>query len=216
VTAELVRADNGFHLWSETYNRDVHDVFKVQDDIANAVVQALQITLMGGPLTRQRGGTQNLEAYKLFLQARSAFTLNSKTSLEAAHAYVDHAIELDPDYALAWTLMAGVTMEQTDIGVLPPKEGFERTRQLAQHALQLSPNLAEAHFVLQYVHRSYDWDWAAAQAEGSHGLVLDPTNTDGLVVAGMVSKTLGHWDDAEKQLRMALVRDPAFTMRTTT
>jgi len=69
VTAKLVRADNGYHLWSETYDRDLHDVFKVQDDIANAVVQALQITLMGGPLTRRRGGTQNLGRSRPYVSA---------------------------------------------------------------------------------------------------------------------------------------------------
>ena len=72
VTAQLVRADNGYHLWSETYDRELRDVFKVQDDIANAVVQALQIKLMGGELSRRKGGTQNLEAYQLYLRAVSA------------------------------------------------------------------------------------------------------------------------------------------------
>ena len=70
VTAQLIRADNGYHLWSETYDRDLKDLFKVQDDIANAVAQALQIKLMGGELSRKKGGTQNLDAYQLFLRAR--------------------------------------------------------------------------------------------------------------------------------------------------
>jgi tetratricopeptide (TPR) repeat protein len=122
--------------------------------------------LLGGPLTRQGGGTQDLRAYKLFLQARTAFELNSKPSLEAART---------------------------------------------EDALQLRPNLAEAHFILEYVHRSYDRDWPAAEAEGRVGLTLDPTNTLGLVVAGMLSKTLGRWDDAERQLSVALIRDPLFS-----
>ena len=74
VTAQLVRAADSTHLWSETYDRDWHDVFKVQDDIANAVVQALQIKLAGGELSRRKGGTQNLEAYQLYLRAVSART----------------------------------------------------------------------------------------------------------------------------------------------
>ena len=81
VTAQLVRADTGYHLWSETYDRPLDDIFNVQDDIANAVVQALQITLMGGPLTRQKGGTQNLEAYQLYLRARSSMGFNTFQSL---------------------------------------------------------------------------------------------------------------------------------------
>jgi hypothetical protein len=98
VTAQLIRADSGFHLWSETYDRDLSDVFKVQDDIANAVVQALQISLMGGPLTRQKGGTQNLAAYELYLRAIKAFWQNSKASTDAARADIERAVELDPDF----------------------------------------------------------------------------------------------------------------------
>ncbi len=208
VTAQLVRADNGYHLWSQTYDRDLSDVFKVQDDIANAVVQALQITLMGGPLTRQRGGTENLEAYQLYLRAMSAEMQNTRASVEAARTYLDQAVKLDPNFGHAWSLMAFSTMLSTDNGDLLPQDGFERARKLAQHALELSPDLAEAHFVLQYVHLEYDWDWAASEAEGRQAFSLDRTNTFALVSAGILARTLGHWDDAERQFREAHVRDP--------
>ncbi len=94
VTAQLVRADTGYYLWSETYDRDIHDVFKVQDDIANSVVQALQITLMGGPLRREEGGTHNLDAYQLYLQAVSLVRQNTRQSLEAANGCLNQAIKL--------------------------------------------------------------------------------------------------------------------------
>ena len=84
-------------------------------------------------------------------------------------------------------------------------------RQLAQHALQLSPDLAEAHAALMYVHRTLDWDWAAAESEGQRAFAIDPTNPDALDVAATLSYTLGRWDDAERQLRAALVRDPLNT-----
>jgi TolB-like protein len=211
VTAQLVRADNGFHLWSQTYDRDLQDVFKVQDDIANAVVQALQITLMGGPLTRQKGGTQNLEAYQLYLRAGGEYLLNSKTALEAAHKSLQQAIKLDPNFALAWARLAFTTYELAEVRALPETEGFERSRQQAQHALQLSPELADAHFVLGYIHRTYDWDWSAAQEEARRALALDPTHINALRLAGQVSATLGHYDDADRWLRAALVRDPLNT-----
>ena len=211
VTAQLVRADSGYHLWSETYDRDLHDVFKVQDEIADAVVQALQITLMGGPLTRQKGGTQNLEAYQLYLRAKSAFLQNSKGSLEAAHRYLDQAIKLDPGFGLAWSLLGWTTTSLATLRALPTTDGYERARQLAQHALQVSPELAEAHLLLGYIHRTYDWDWAAAQAEVRQTLAIDPINSIALLIAGYLSATLGQWDDAERQLRAALVRDPLST-----
>jgi TolB-like protein/Tfp pilus assembly protein PilF len=208
ITAQLVRADNGYHLWSETYDRNLTDVFKVQDDIAIAVVQALQITLLGGTITRRRGGTENLEAYQLYLRAVNAHARNTLPSLESERAYLDQAVKLDPHFGLAWASMAYNSTLLADNGGVSQKEGYERARQLAQHALELSPDLAEAHAMLQYVHTNYDGDWAAAAAEGRQALKLDPTNPEALLSAAILFRTLGHWDDAERQLRLALVRDP--------
>ena len=208
VTAQLVRADTSYHLWSQTYDRDLSDVFKVQDDIANAVVQALQITLMGGPLTRQRGGTENLEAYQLYLRALSADMQNNRAALEAERAYLDQAVKLDPNFGLAWSSLAWNVIVLTDDGIFPPKDGYERARRLAQHALQLSPDLADAHAALQYVHRTFDWDWAASADEARQALSVDPNNSMALMFSGMLSATLGHWDDADRQTRAALARDP--------
>ena len=208
VTAQLVRADNGYHLWSETYDRDLQDVFKVQDDIANEVVQALQIKFTGGELSRRKGGTPNLEAYQSYLQAMSAVNQNSRESLDAADVNLEQAIKLDPGYGMAWNALSTVVSMKTDNVWLDPTEGWERVRQLAQHALLLSPDLAEAHARLQWVYMSWDWDWAAAEAEGRLALAIDPMNPVALLAAGRLSATLGRWDDSESQLRAALVRDP--------
>jgi TolB-like protein/tetratricopeptide (TPR) repeat protein len=212
VTVQLVQADTGYHLWSESYDRPVDDVFKLQDDIANAVVQALQIKLMGGPLTRRRGGTQNLQAYQLYLRAQSSMFLGTRASLLAARDDFDQAIKLDPDFGLAWAELSRDTLFLTNNEVLSPQEGYERARHLAQHALQLSPDLAEAHGTLANVYRNYDWDWAASAAEVRQALELDPTNPAALTRAGQLSYTLGRWDEADRQLRLALVRDPLFTV----
>jgi TolB-like protein/Tfp pilus assembly protein PilF len=208
VTAQLIRADDGYHVWSQTYDRDFRDVFKVQDEVANAVVQALQISLMGGPLTRPKGGTQNLAAYELYLRAASANFELSKESLEAAGGYLDQAIKLDPNFGLAWAELANNAILKTNTGLLPPKEGAERARQVAQHAVQLSPYLADARAQLAYTYRTYDWDWAACEAELRRALTLEPTNSYALESAGLLSATLGRWADAERHYRLALVRDP--------
>jgi TolB-like protein/tetratricopeptide (TPR) repeat protein len=212
VTAQLVRADNGYHLWSKTYDRPIDDMFKVQDEIANAVVQALQITLMGGPLTRQKGGTQNLDAYQLYLRGLSSMWQNTVSSLTAARADFTQAIKLDPDFGLGWVELSRDTLFLTNNGIFSPKEGYERARQEAQHALQLSPDLSEAHSMLANVHRNYDWDWAASGAEVRQALALDPTNPTALMRAGQLSYTLGQWEDAERQLQSALLRDPFLTI----
>lgn len=208
VTAQLVRTDNGYHLWSETYDRNLDDVFKVQDEIANAVVQALQIKLSGGELSRRKGGTQNLEAYQLYLQALSANNQPNVSSIHAAGEYLEKAIELDAEYGLAWSALAANVSMKAGNGILSSTEGFERARMLAQQALQINPDLAGAHVNLQSVHLIYDWDWAAAEAEGRHALALDPTNAYALHAAGMLARVLGRWGDAERQTRSALARDP--------
>jgi TolB-like protein len=191
VTAQLVRADNGYHLWSDTYDREMKDLFQVQDDIANAVVQALQIKLMGGELRRQRGGTQNLDAYQLYLRADNALMQNTSAALDAAYEYSDQAIKLDPNYGMAWLLWANTILLKTENGLLDPNEGYERARQATQHALQLSPELAEAHALLQSILMSVDRDWAAAEAEGQRARAIDPTA--GLQIASLLSIALGRW-----------------------
>jgi TolB-like protein/Tfp pilus assembly protein PilF len=208
VTAQLVRADTGYHLWSQTYDRDLHDVFKVQDEIANAVVQALQISLMGGSLTRQKGGTQNLEAYLLYLRATKGNSAYSATALKEARKYAEQAIELDPDFVLAWTMLGWTNVNLAQLRELPMRDGYERARQLGQHALQVSPDVSDAHLLLGYIHRTYDWDWAAAQSEARQGLALDPKYWYALEFNGQIAASIGDWDDAERYFRQVLVNDP--------
>jgi TolB-like protein len=211
ISAQLIRTADSTHLWSETYDRPLDDIFKVQDEIANAIVQALQIRLAGGEVSRRKGGTLNLAAYQLYLRAMSAVNQNTKESLDAAGVYLEQAIKLDPGYGMAWYALATVASMKTDNAWLAPTEGWERVRQLAQHALELSPDLAEAHARLQWAYMSWDWDWPAAEVEGRQALAIDPANPSALMAAGRLSATLGRWDDSERQLRAALVRDPLNT-----
>ena len=211
VTAQLVRTADSTHLWSQNYDRPLDDIFAVQDEIAGAIVQALQIRLTGGTLSRREGGTQNLEAYQLYLRAVNAHNQNTRSSLNAEGDYLDQAIKLDSNYGMAWFQLAYNVVAKTDNGWLDATQGYEHARQLAQHALQLSQDNAYAHAMLQYVYWILDWDWAAAKAEQQRALAIDPTNPNALQFAGMLSATLGRWDDAERQLRSALVRDPLNT-----
>jgi TolB-like protein/Tfp pilus assembly protein PilF len=208
VTAQLIRTADSTQLWSATYDRPLDDIFAIQDEIADAIVQALQIKLMGGNLSSREGGTQNLEAYQLYLRAVSANFQNTRSSLDAAGEYLEQAIKIDPNYGQAWSQLSLVVATKADNGWVDPTEGYEQTRQLAQRALQLSPDLAEAHAQLMYVHMTFDWDWAAAKSEELRALAIDPTDPVSLQTAGILSYTLGHWGDAERQLRAALVRDP--------
>jgi tetratricopeptide (TPR) repeat protein len=212
ITAQLVRADTGLHLWSDTYDGDLRDVFKVQDEIANAVVQALQITLMGGAVSRRSGGTSNLEAYQSYLRGRSAVRVGSESSIITARGYLEQAAKLDPNFGNAWALLAHTTILLTDLGNLPTAIGFKKARQQALHALELSPDLFDAHAALMYINRSYDWNWAAAQAELNEMRRLEPANSDLPVFQGMLYWTLGQWEPAERELRSSLASDPLYAV----
>ena len=208
VTAQLIHAADSSHLWSETYDRKLNDIFAVQDEIADAIAQALQIKLGGGSLTRREGGTQNLEAYQLYLRAVQAGDENTKVSVDAAEKYLERAIELDPNYAKAWNLLGSNFVGKAELGMIDTVEGMERARKLEQHALSLSPELAEAHADLAYLNLSFDWDFAATEAGVKRALQFDPARLIGRHTAGKLYTALGRWRDAEEQFVVVQSRDP--------
>ena len=213
ITAQLVRAADSTHLWSERYDRPMDDIFAVQDEIANAIVQALQIRLKGGTLSRRAGGTQNLEAYQLYLQAVNATEQSTKASLDAAENYAEQAVKVDPNYGLAWMQLAYVAGSKTNSGYLTTKEGYERWENFTKHALQVSPDLAEAHLALHALYIMRDFNWPAGMAELQRAVDIDPTNTDVVIAVADIAGIRGNYDDAERQIRAAMQRDPlAFSL----
>lgn len=165
VTAQLIRTDSGFQVWSQTYDSQLKDVFGVQDQIASAVAGALQISLSGVPLTGERGGTRNIEAYQWYLRGKSSLYENSDPSLHAAKEALEKALKLDPGFGLASSRLAQVEILRTNNGIITSSEGYGHARALAHRALEVSPELAEPHMWLGYVYRSLDWNWSASAAE---------------------------------------------------
>ena len=211
VIAQLVRADDGYQVWSQSYDRELRDIFDVQDEIATAIATVLQISLAGGPLGRERGGTQNLEAYQLYLRAQTSVTVDStEATIKAAQNQLRQAVKLDPNFGLAWTLLASMSIALVDNSDLSPAEGFEDARRLALHAIELSPGVAEPHAILAYLYRTRDWNWTAARAELRLALIADPSDPVSLMLDGLLAMTLGEREKAERQLRAAVDRDPLF------
>lgn len=208
ITAQLIRTSDSSHLWSKTYDRMLDDIFAVQGEIATAIVHALRVRLVGMTLSRQEGGTQSREAYELYLRGWYGEDLNSRESLDAAEAYLKDAIHLDPKYGLAWSALASINTLRAELGYLDAKEAFARARQLTQRALELAPECAHAHSELQSILFTYDWNFVAAEVESQRALALAPTDSNVLNGAGRLSITLGRFEDARRQLRAALVRDP--------
>jgi serine/threonine protein kinase/tetratricopeptide (TPR) repeat protein len=174
ITAQLIKVKDGYHLWSERYDRNMEDVFAIQDEITEKIMEKLMIALDVLEKAPQEHRPVNLEAYDLYLKGR--YCLNM-FSMERALAYYNHAIEKDPDYALAYASVAEVyTLFSTGFDILPSKDAMPKARKAAQKALQLDPNLAEAYVSLGLVALSYDWDRKAAKQYFHKALELNPNS----------------------------------------
>jgi TolB-like protein/cytochrome c-type biogenesis protein CcmH/NrfG len=145
ITAQLINVEDGFHLWSETYDRSLDDIFAVQDEIAGAIVQALKLPLMGADASSVTArATRSYQAYDLYLLGRHRARQFSAESFREAIAYFQRAIEADPDYAPAYSGLADAYLGLTNYGDLPMAEAVPMAEQAVGRALQLDPNLAEA------------------------------------------------------------------------
>src|SRR5882757_2001011 len=207
ITVQLVRADNGFHVWSETYDRKLDDIFKVQDEIAGKVVRALKISL-GAKEVPSAAPTKSAEAYTLLLQARFFLNRETEDDCKTAAGYYQQVVQLDPDAAVAWAelsealrctgVLTGRTVQQVRAPAL----------QAAEHAIALDPKLAEAHVALAQIRYWFDWDWAAADAEYETARALDPANSHALSGAGGLAAIRGSLSDSLRLSEQAAAKDP--------
>ncbi len=208
ISAQLVSAANGFTLWSQTYDRELDDIFAVQADIARSVSSALEVKLLGKKETPAGAGSGSAEAYNLYLQGRYLAGRRTPQALEHAISYYRKALELDPDYALAWVGLADAHANQADLGAVPVEEGYGKAREEAHKALTLDPRLAGAYAALGWIRVSHDWDWAGADAAYRQALALEPGNALVIRRAAALAGTLGHFEEALQLDRRAAQLDP--------
>ena len=208
ITAQLIKASDGFHLWSETYDRELRDIFAVQDDIARAVAGSLQVTLLGGGKAAPSAKGTNVEAYNAVLQGRYFWDRRGKENLERAVGYFEQAIKLDPNYAPAWAGLANVRASQVSDGDLPIQEGSGKAREAADRALALDGNWRRLILADASIKMTWDWDWSGADAAVQRALALEPGNTAALSRAGNLACTLGRFDEALQLHRRAAALDP--------
>jgi tetratricopeptide (TPR) repeat protein len=209
ITAQLIEVATDSHLWSQTYDRQMENIFAIQDDIANSVAGALKVALEGGQTPKVQQA--NPEAYNAWLQGRYFFDRQSKEDLEKAIGYYEQALRIDPNYARAWVGLANVHSAQANVNYVPLEEGYQKARREAEKAVELDPNLAEAHAHMGWIKRSYDWDWTGANAAYKRALELEPANADVVRGAGMLAATLGRFDEAITLDRRAIELDPLRT-----
>jgi serine/threonine-protein kinase len=178
ITAQLINVADGYHLWSERYDREMTDVFAVQDEIAAAVVKRLKVSLLGPPTTGARDRhSKDLEAYELYLRGRHLWNQRGE-AMKKGLACFQNALQRDPEYALA---LAGVADGHALIGLWSGTKGydlFEQGKAAAKQALELNPSLAEAHASLGFIAMFHDWDWPVAEQELLQALELNPGYVD--------------------------------------
>ena len=172
ITAQLIDARNGFHLWSESYERELKDIFAMQDEITASIVNALKIKLAVA-LPAQR--KPNPEAYDLDLKGR--YFLN-KRDLKKAIDHFQQALAKDPKDALAYAGLSEVYVVSAVRGGVAPREVMSKAKEAALQALAIDDGLSEAHGSLAYVTFFYDWDWSAAEKEFKRAIELNPNNAD--------------------------------------
>jgi TolB-like protein/DNA-binding winged helix-turn-helix (wHTH) protein/Flp pilus assembly protein TadD len=211
ITAELIKADDGFQLWSQTYDREIKDIFDVEDDIAQAATEALRVKLLGGngqPVATNLRST-NPEAYQAYLQAEYfSGRGESKEDLDKALAYADTAIKLDEKYAPAWALRASVQTDMAGVGLTNATEGYRNARDDADRAIALDPNLASAYMALAKTQINSDWDWDAANASLAKAAAIEPGSVEIFHTRSYLSRVMGNPDQAIKLAEQAVALDP--------
>jgi serine/threonine protein kinase/tetratricopeptide (TPR) repeat protein len=209
VTARISNVQDGHQVWSEIYNRKMADMFAIQDDIAKAIVTALKIKLLGekgGPLVKNY--TENLEAYRLYLQGRNLWNKRGEADLTKSIEYFEKAIEIDPNYAFAYAGLADAYYILGNNAFWPAEKAFAQAKVVALKALEIDDKLAEAHTSLASIMEDYDWDFVGAEKEFKLAIELNPGYATAHHFYAVLLSSLGRYEEAMKEIRIAQNLDP--------
>jgi TolB-like protein len=206
VTAQLIRTADGFHLWSEKYDRDFEGIFKLQDDIAGAVVKQLKLKLLT-TMANAASSSTNTEVYNLILQGNYFSEKRDKENLAKALDFYFRALAIDSLNARSWAAVAKCYSLQSNWGWIDRNPGFEKARKAATKSIELDGTQAEGHRVLGAL-KMYDYDWAGAEAEYQKAMKLEPGNADVLRTTGILYRSIGRIDEAMRLNKQAITLDP--------
>jgi len=205
ITAQLIKVEDGFHMWSETWDRSLDNIFAIQDEIAAAVVDQLEVTLLGSvPKVEET----DPEAYALFLQARHFSNLLTPDGWEQSNILYKQALEIDPEYAAAWAGLSRNYVNLTGYNLLPPEEGYQAGREAAEKALAIDPDTAPAHSTLGWIAMFYETDLGISAEHFRRALELDPGNMSTIRNAATFCYSLGQLDYALALDEFSVSRDP--------
>jgi serine/threonine-protein kinase len=212
IVVDLIRAATGQQLWTETYERDLKDIFAIQSEIATAVVAQLKLKLLGAPQRSDAAPAGvNLAAYNALLQGMYFDRRFNEADTRRALAYFEEAVRIDPDYALAHAQLSRVWRNLGAAFVVTPAEidaAYAHARESAQTALRLAPDLGEAHLAIGWVHVTPDLDLPGAEVEFRRAAELAPHDARMVQALGYLLAALGNLDEAEKMNQRAIELDP--------
>jgi TolB-like protein/Tfp pilus assembly protein PilF len=216
ITAQLIDVETDSHLWSETYDRQLDDIFEIQDEIAAAVVDALRVRLLSGegPIS-DSSRVVATDIYDLYLRGRHLYNLGKDIGdvelIRQAIAIFEAALAANPEYALAYAGLADAYGRLAIEGEYSMAEGYERSREMARKALDIDPNLVEALLALADIQLEYDWDMRAAEDSYLRALAIRPGDAEGLRTYGYFLAIDGRYDEAIEYYRRAIEVDPMQT-----
>ncbi len=208
INAQLVRVRDDFPLWSGKYDRELTDVFDVQDEISREIVNHLRLKLGRGEPAPVVSDTSNMEAYNLYLLGRNHWSKRNESDLDAAVHDFEAAVRLDPAYARAYAGLADTYLQLGTWGSRDPRQMMPKATQYAVKALELNESLADAHTALGAIHLLYDWDAAAARREYERAIVLNPGYVTAHWWFAFLLLASGKLPDAQRELDRALRLDP--------
>jgi len=209
ITAQLINVADGYHLWSERYDRELEDVFAIQEEISNSIVNALKIELTGEadvPVVKR--STNNLEAYDLYLKGRYFWNTRQSGGLEKARYHFEKAVEIDSAYALAYTGLADYYNIMGFYAYSSPKESLPKAKQAALKALEIDDTLAEAHSALAFAKWIFDWDMESAEREFKRAIELNPNYSTAHMWYSNFLVTSGRSEECFAEIEKALTLDP--------
>ncbi len=217
ITAQLINSEDGVHLWSENFDRELKDVFAIQDEISLAIVENLKARLPRSELsTLFKHNTENTEIYNLYLHGRFYTNKRNTESLNKAIDYYQKVIGMDSGYALAYAGLSEVyTLSAIGYSSSPPDEAYSKAKEAALRAIELDNELAEAHTSLAFVKQYFEFDWPAIEREWNKAIALNPGYAPAHQWYGEYLFFMKRWDQAYHEMKLALELDPlSFVIQT--
>lgn len=209
VTAQLINVEDGSHLYSDKFDRELADVFDIQDEISEEILNAIKIKLLGSEKEEVlKNATENVEAYQLLLKGRYHYNKFTPTDLTKAIEYYNAAIAIDPNYALAYAEIANCYGDAYAFKWLPKDMSYPQARDAAVKAIQIDNNSAESHIAIARIKLWYEWDFTTAQQELNKGLRINPNSIEGNRQMSILNLFQGNYEIAYEHSQKADELDP--------